>query len=139
MSEKFKLGIKTEQKEETEPMAVAWIKAREDANIVAQVQAYKDELADTVKKWGAVHGIADLKLQHIMTMAKDPDAKISYYWNPNKLEWFRYRQGDEVPRWLLNLTNRNDYKFPKGSELTQEILAKFKGRVGLKQKVTSLD
>jgi len=76
------------------------------------VQAYKtEELASNIEEWGVKNGISDLTLQHIMTAPKNPDAKVSYYWNPAKSEWFRYRDGDEVPRWLQSLTNRSDYKY----------------------------
>jgi len=119
---------------------VPWTEARKDPEKLKLVQAHKALLSAQLKKWGQENGIADLSLQHIMTMAKNPDAPVSYYWNPNKSEWFRYRKGDDVPRWLENLPNRNSYKHPNGSALTPEILAKFKGRgSGSTGKLTSLD
>jgi hypothetical protein len=119
---------------------LAWTEARQDPDVVKQVQAYKVELAKIIRDWGQKHGIEDLSLQHIMTMAKNPEAKVFYFWNPDKQVWFRYRNGDEVPRWLVNLPNRNNFKYPDGSALTSEMKAKFRGRGNEnKEKVTSLD
>lgn len=132
------LEAKEENKMATATNSVPWVEARKHPEIVKKVQEYKVKLADTIEEWGQSIGIDDLTLQHIMTLAKNPDAEVLHYWNPDKKVWFRYRQGDEVPRWLQSLTNRNDYKYPKGSELTADMLAKFKGRGGGK-KLYSLD
>ena len=119
-----------------------WVECKTDATIVSQASALKSQLTEQIRQSGERIGISDLSLQHIMTLAKNPNATVSYYWNQNKGEWFRYRQSDDVPRWLEAMGKaRKDYMWPDGRELTTDMKAKFNFRSAGrdKPKLTSLD
>jgi len=119
-----------------------WGECKTDMEIVTKVSALKSQLTEQIRQAGERIGISDLSLQHVMTLAKNPNAPVSFYWNQNKGEWFRYRQSDDVPRWLEAMGKaRKDYMWPDGRELTTDMKAKFNFRSAGrdKPKLTSLD
>jgi hypothetical protein len=121
------------------PVPKPWKETKKDKKILYKLQEIKAEVAEHLRNWGLENGISDLSLQHIMTLPKNPDAKVSYYWQDSKSDWYRFRDGDAAPRWLVELTNRKEYKYPDGRLVTDAMRARFKGRGGTAEKVTSFD
>ena len=53
-----------------------WVECKTDATIVSQVSALKSQLTEQIRQSGERIGISDLSLQHIMTLAKNPNATV---------------------------------------------------------------
>jgi hypothetical protein len=131
----------------SEPGAIAplyaWSSVKSDPDMLRRVMQYKRELEEQVEEWGYKNGISDLSLGHVFT-ARNPDIEIHWFWNTKGGKdglgaWVRYRNGDEVPRWLQALGKEaRKFKHPNGVSIPPEAHAKFKGRSG-ESKLTSID
>jgi hypothetical protein len=121
-----------------------WKDARTKPEIVKMVLEHRNQLDDQCTEWGESIGISDLSLASVYTL-HDPKITIHHFWHTKGGKdglgaWVRYRDGDEIPRWLQALgKDAKNWKHPDGTSIPPEAFAKFKGGRSDKPKLTSLD